>query len=261
MSVLAEMFGRGPAGRLHRLPGRAARRDVCGAGPATTSRRGAGTCSPMPSLASSWRETGPSGCGRGRPRGPRAAPWCRRFPGSRSAVVRRGAGPAAAARGGRLAHGVLPDCHGESLVRSARAGNALRGTARARHAVGVRSRRHHGLGSVTRVARVERRGGCRRHDERRRREPRAARAPRCAAAGALGGGQESVRRPRTPRHLLARPRPARAAAAPTPLSRASFLAGDWTDTGLPGTIESAAMSGHRAAEHRCGIVAAAAFGV
>jgi len=26
------------------------------------------------------------------------------------------------------------------------------------------------------------------------------------------------------------------------------LAGDWTDTGLPGTIESAAMSGHRAAE-------------
>jgi zeta-carotene desaturase len=27
-----------------------------------------------------------------------------------------------------------------------------------------------------------------------------------------------------------------------------YLAGDWTDTGLPGTIESAAMSGHRAAE-------------
>lgn len=27
-----------------------------------------------------------------------------------------------------------------------------------------------------------------------------------------------------------------------------FLAGDWTDTGLPGTIESAAVSGHRAAE-------------
>jgi hypothetical protein len=25
------------------------------------------------------------------------------------------------------------------------------------------------------------------------------------------------------------------------------LAGDWTDTGLPGTIESAAVSGHRAA--------------
>jgi len=26
-----------------------------------------------------------------------------------------------------------------------------------------------------------------------------------------------------------------------------FLAGDWTDTGLPATIESAVRSGHRAA--------------
>ena len=26
-----------------------------------------------------------------------------------------------------------------------------------------------------------------------------------------------------------------------------FLAGDWTDTGLPATIESAVVSGHRAA--------------
>jgi uncharacterized protein with NAD-binding domain and iron-sulfur cluster len=26
-----------------------------------------------------------------------------------------------------------------------------------------------------------------------------------------------------------------------------YLAGDWTDTGLPGTIESAVVSGHRAA--------------
>jgi hypothetical protein len=26
-----------------------------------------------------------------------------------------------------------------------------------------------------------------------------------------------------------------------------FLAGDWIDTGLPGTIESAAIAGHRAA--------------
>jgi hypothetical protein len=29
---------------------------------------------------------------------------------------------------------------------------------------------------------------------------------------------------------------------------ALFLAGDWTDTGLPGTIESGVMSGHRAAD-------------
>jgi uncharacterized protein with NAD-binding domain and iron-sulfur cluster len=27
-----------------------------------------------------------------------------------------------------------------------------------------------------------------------------------------------------------------------------FLAGDWTDTGLPATIEGACLSGHRAAE-------------
>ena len=27
-----------------------------------------------------------------------------------------------------------------------------------------------------------------------------------------------------------------------------FLAGDWTDTGLPATIESAVRSGHRAAQ-------------
>jgi monoamine oxidase len=26
-----------------------------------------------------------------------------------------------------------------------------------------------------------------------------------------------------------------------------YLAGDWTDTGLPGTIEGAILSGHRAA--------------
>ena len=28
-----------------------------------------------------------------------------------------------------------------------------------------------------------------------------------------------------------------------------FLAGDWTDTGLPATIEGACLSGHRAAKH------------
>ena len=27
-----------------------------------------------------------------------------------------------------------------------------------------------------------------------------------------------------------------------------FLAGDWTDTGLPGTIEGGVLSGHRAAD-------------
>ncbi len=145
--VLAEMFGPRPAGRLHRLPGRSARRDVCGAGPATSSRREAGASSPTPSLASSRRETAPSGV---RTRGGRDVRARRgRLGGSlvrASAVVRRGARPAAAGRGGRVAHGVLPDCHRESLARSARARHAVRGAARTRHAVGVRSRRHHGLG-------------------------------------------------------------------------------------------------------------------
>jgi uncharacterized protein with NAD-binding domain and iron-sulfur cluster len=31
-----------------------------------------------------------------------------------------------------------------------------------------------------------------------------------------------------------------------------FLAGDWIDTGLPGTIESAALSGHQAAQAAIG---------
>jgi uncharacterized protein with NAD-binding domain and iron-sulfur cluster len=30
--------------------------------------------------------------------------------------------------------------------------------------------------------------------------------------------------------------------------RGLFLAGDWTDTGLPGTIEGAVLSGHAAAD-------------
>jgi hypothetical protein len=36
--------------------------------------------------------------------------------------------------------------------------------------------------------------------------------------------------------------------APTTPIRQFFLAGDWTDTGLPATIESAVLSGHRAAD-------------
>ena len=40
--------------------------------------------------------------------------------------------------------------------------------------------------------------------------------------------------------------------AETPI-RGFFLAGDWTDTGLPGTIESGVMSGHRAADAAMGL--------
>ncbi len=41
--------------------------------------------------------------------------------------------------------------------------------------------------------------------------------------------------------------------AETPV-RGLFLAGDWTDTGLPATLEGAALSGHRAAELAKGVV-------
>jgi uncharacterized protein with NAD-binding domain and iron-sulfur cluster len=56
----------------------------------------------------------------------------------------------------------------------------------------------------------------------------------------------SVVRERRATFSLAPGQPARPTAG-TPLA-GFYLAGDWTDTGLPGTIESAAMSGHRAAE-------------
>jgi squalene-associated FAD-dependent desaturase len=56
----------------------------------------------------------------------------------------------------------------------------------------------------------------------------------------------SVVRERRATFSLAPGQPSRPGAG-TPLT-GFFLAGDWTHTGLPGTIESAAMSGHRAAE-------------
>jgi squalene-associated FAD-dependent desaturase len=56
----------------------------------------------------------------------------------------------------------------------------------------------------------------------------------------------SVIRERRATFSLAPGQPARPT-TDTPLP-GFYLAGDWTDTGLPGTIESAAMSGHRAAD-------------
>jgi squalene-associated FAD-dependent desaturase len=56
----------------------------------------------------------------------------------------------------------------------------------------------------------------------------------------------SVVRERRATFSLAPGQPARPPAGATPLG-GFYLAGDWTDTGLPGTIESAALSGHRAA--------------
>jgi uncharacterized protein with NAD-binding domain and iron-sulfur cluster len=51
------------------------------------------------------------------------------------------------------------------------------------------------------------------------------------------------------------PEPALQPLRPGPITAVSnlFLAGDWTDTGLPATLESAALSGHRAAELALGV--------
>jgi predicted NAD/FAD-dependent oxidoreductase len=58
--------------------------------------------------------------------------------------------------------------------------------------------------------------------------------------------QASVVRERKATFSLAPGQPGRPATAT--LLHGFFLAGDWTDTGLPGTIEGAALSGHRAAD-------------
>jgi len=67
------------------------------------------------------------------------------------------------------------------------------------------------------------------------------------AARAAAVRRASIVRERRATFSLAPGQPARPAAGATALP-GFFLAGDWTDTGLPGTIESAALSGHRAAE-------------
>jgi hypothetical protein len=66
------------------------------------------------------------------------------------------------------------------------------------------------------------------------------------AARAAAVRRASVVRERRATFSLAPGQPARPAAGATALP-GFFLGGDWTDTGLPGTIESAALGGHRAA--------------
>jgi squalene-associated FAD-dependent desaturase len=67
--------------------------------------------------------------------------------------------------------------------------------------------------------------------------------PGARAAGLVRG---TVIREKRATFSLAPGQPARPAVE-TPV-RGLFLAGDWIDTGLPGTIESAALAGHRAAQ-------------
>ena len=67
--------------------------------------------------------------------------------------------------------------------------------------------------------------------------------PACRAARVL---RATVVRERRATFSLAPGQPARPSTT-TPMA-GFYLAGDWTDTGLPGTIESAAASGHRVAD-------------
>jgi len=76
------------------------------------------------------------------------------------------------------------------------------------------------------------------------------------AAGEVAGAIPGARGATLLRGTVVREKRATFSLAPTEPARPGvrtpvrglFLAGDWIDTGLPGTIESAAMAGHRAAE-------------
>ena len=82
------------------------------------------------------------------------------------------------------------------------------------------------------------RGACaRRSGARSRRSPACRPTCRPGRSCASGARPSRRRRSRTP-----------SAPAPNTRSRNLFLAGDWTDTGLPATIEGAIRSGNRAAD-------------
>ncbi len=68
---------------------------------------------------------------------------------------------------------------------------------------------------------------------------------RCPGAREAALIRATVIREKQATFSLAPGQPARPGPA-TPVA-GLYLAGDWTDTGLPGTIESAVVSGHRAA--------------
>ena len=91
-----------------------------------------------------------------------------------------------------------------------------------------------------------------RHRRRRQRRDRGPHARRPAAARARRGGRDGATHPGREgevRDDVADGRGGASAGRPTITPFDNFvLAGDWTDTGLPATIESAVTSGHRAAE-------------
>ena len=93
--------------------------------------------------------------------------------------------------------------------------------------------------------------GRRRGDRRAaRRAARAlpARARTAAPRRARSDGARRLRDPRAARDLPRCARDARAAAGPRTRQPGLYLAGAWTDTGWPATMEGAVRSGHAAAE-------------
>ena len=154
--------------------------------------------------------------------------------------------------------GVDADRDREPLVRPPGDGRAVRGPAGTRHAVGVRQAARVRQRRVAPVARRERRRGARRADDSARADR--ARGPRsrgqrfrARAHAPSRARRPSIREKRATFSLA--PGPAAAAAASKRAVRDLYLAGDWIDTGLPGTIESAVRQ--RTSAPRCSIIVVA----
>ena len=144
----------------------------------------------------------------------------------------------------RDAPGVEADRHGESLVRPAGDGRGVRRAARAARCSGCSTSAARSA-SGRRTCRCVASGADALVGERRRR--RSSRSPRARCGGHSRRAERdapraapSIREKRAT-FSLAPGEPPRPAVA-TPVA-GLFLAGDWIDTGLPGTIESAVAAG------------------
>ena len=162
-------------------------------------------------------------------------------------ALRRLAAPRTAGRARRgRRHGGDADRDGEPLVRPARHAGSLRGTAGADDAVGVRQADRVRRERLAPVAGLERRYRDRRDDQRGTLGARSAGGRSVAASGARSMADSRDGRAGEAGDVLAGARSA-AASGHADRRRGLFLAGDWTDTGLPATIEGAVVSGNRAA--------------
>ena len=116
------------------------------------------------------------------------------------------------------------------------------GLARPRDAVGVRQARGLRRQRVAPLAGVERRVAARQSDQRPAHRSGAPGAARGDARHQAGASAARDGHPRAKGDVFARARAARRPETRTPV-RGLFLAGDWIETGLPATIESAVRSG------------------